>query len=157
MKNLSDRRRRYANGGRSMSDNRECTVFLGVHVAENVLSKMFNDVEVMPYKNPGYDFICNKGKKIDAKSSCTRVRDGRSNSWAFGIKKNKIADYFLCLALDNREDLTPLHIWLIPSDEVNNNVKVSISESVIDKWDKYKLDIGNVTACCNEMRSHNES
>jgi len=55
---------------RPMGENRDCSKFLGVHVAEQVLSQVFNNVEVMPHNNKGFDFICNRGKKIDVKSSC---------------------------------------------------------------------------------------
>lgn len=140
---------RYANGGQPASENKQCPVFLGVNVAEGVLSQVFKDVEVMPYGYKGYDFICNRGKKIDVKSSCTHVRNNRSDSWGFNIKKNKTADFFLCMAFDNREDLTPLYLWLIPAKVVNHSTKASIAKSTIAKWDEYRLDIDKVAACCD--------
>ncbi len=70
-----------------MSDNRECSSFLGCHIAEQVLSKTFKDVEIMPPSNPGYDFICNKGKKIDVKSSCLRYKNPKHKSWMFVISE----------------------------------------------------------------------
>lgn len=145
----------YKHGGKPASENKQCPVFLGVHVAEQVLSKVFKNVEQMPYGHKGCDFICNKGKKIDVKSACTRVRDKCSDNWAFMIRKNKIADFFLCLAFDNREDLNPLHIWLIPGNIINHLMGASISESTISKWDEYKLDIAKVTTCCDSMKHSN--
>lgn len=123
-------------------------MFLGVHIAERVLSYVFKDVEVMPYGNPGYDFTCNKGKLIDAKSSCIR-KDG---SWMFSIRRNIVADFFICLAFDNRKDLTPLHAWMIPGNKLNHLKTTSISQSTIHKWDEYRLDLSKISACCDEIR-----
>ena len=81
------RKLRYAHGCKPASENRQCPAFLGVHVAEQVLSKVFKDVKKMPYGHKGFDFICNKGKKIDVKSSCMRAS---GSNWAFDIRKNKI-------------------------------------------------------------------
>lgn len=131
--------------------NKKCPVFLGCHVAEQVLSNVFKNVETMPMCNPGYDFICNHGKKIDVKSSCKR-KNHRGYRWGFGINHNKIADFFLCLAFDNRESLTPLHLWLIPGHIINDKRGVSISKSTVMKWAKYELDINQTLACCTEMK-----
>ena len=108
----------------------------------------------MPYGHKGFDFFCNKGKKIDVKSACIYIdnRGNRSDSWSFHIHRNSIADYFLCLAFDNREDLNPLHIWLIPGHIVNHLKGATIAESTLSKWDEYKLDINKVATCCNSMK-----
>lgn len=145
-------KRRRAAGEKSMSENRECTQFLGVHVAENVLSKVFEDVIKQPLGNPGFDFICNKGKKIDVKSGCLIYGKSRDERWQFRINKNKIADYFLCLAFDNRKDLNPLHIWLIPASDVNHQVGISVTTATFSKWDEYTLNINKVLNCCNIMK-----
>lgn len=131
-----------------MSKNKDCTSYLGVHIVEGVLGHVFKDVEVMPYGNPGYDVVCNKGKKIDFKGSCLH-KNGR---WSFHIGCNTIADYFLFLAFDNIEDLNPLHVWLIPGDVVNHLTGVGISPSTVSKWDMYKLDVDNVINCCDVIR-----
>ena len=149
--------KRHENGETSMAENGKCSLFLGVHVAEQVLSNVFKDVVQMPNGNAGYDFICNKGKKIDVKSSCTRIHDRWSDHWAFMINKNKIADFFLCLAFDNREDLNPLHIWLIPAKLVNHRMHIGVSESTLSKWNKYKLDINKVAACCDTMKQTSQT
>lgn len=145
---FQDRRR----GHRPFDENRECTLFLGVHVAERVLSHVFNDVEQMPINNIGYDFICNHGKKIDVKSSCMRLHQGHAPNWVFAIKYNTIADYFLCLAFDNRDNLTPLHIWLLPRNTVNHLDSAFICTTKISKWDDYRLDISKTIACCDAMK-----
>lgn len=147
-----NRLRRRANGGMSMSENVDSSMFLGVHVAEQVLRHMFKNVVQMPYGNHGYDFICGKGYLVDAKASCMIIRDRHSPCWKFTIRKNKIADYFILLAFDNRNDINPLHIWMIPGDVINDSTGVSIATTTLDKWDEYRLDIDKVITCCNAMK-----
>ena len=135
-----------------MSENKACTMFLGIHVAERVLSQVFKDVERMPITNPGFDFICNKGMKIDVKSSCRCHSENRSDSWLFHIKKNLIADFFICLAFDSRKSLNPEHIWMIPGGTINNLLNKRIYITNIEKWNEYKLDINKVVKYCDEVR-----
>lgn len=135
-----------------MKDNKQCSSFLGVHIAEEVLQNVFRNVERMAYGNPGYDFVCGEGYLIDCKSSCKRTQNGRNNLWQFNINKNMVAGYFVLLAFDNRTDINPLHIWMIPGHVINNRGSVSISESTIDKWNEYRLDIDRVISCCNQMK-----
>lgn len=135
-----------------MEENRECTLFLGVSVAERVLSHVFKHVERMPFGNTGYDFICGGGYMIEVKSSCRRQYGNSADKWQFGINKNRIAEYFLLLAFDNRDVLNPEHIWLIPAGNINHLVGTSISESRLEKWDKYRIPIDKVIACCDQMK-----
>ena len=134
---------------KSMSENKKCTLYLGVYVAERVLSKVFKHVERMPIHNSGFDFICNRGKKIDVKSSCI-TKDKR---WTFKIDQNQVPDFFLLLAFDNRKKLNPMHMWLIPSDDVCQRGTISVAPSTVNKWDKYQLPIEKVVTCCKEIRS----
>ena len=137
------------NGHLPMDENKDCTLYLGVYVTERLLRHYFRDVEAMPYGNPGFDFICNRDKLIDAKSACLNVNGG----WQFHIKRNVIADFFVLVAFDNREDLNVLHVWMIPGDVVNHLKSASISPSTIHKWDQYKLDVDKASSCCNEMKN----
>ena len=136
-------------GTKPMNENRECASFLGVHVAEKVLANVFKNVERMPHNNKGYDFICGQGYKIDVKSSTIHKKRG---CWQFNIERNKIADHFLCIAFDNRDDLNPLHLWLIPGYVINPYRGVSIRPDTIHRWCEYQLDINRVVACCNTMK-----
>lgn len=136
-------------GHRPFDQNKDCSSYLGVHIAERVLSHVFKNVKRMPTNNPGYDVICNMDKRIDIKSACLTNEYPR---WLFTIKRNTIADFFLCLAFDNREDLTPLHVWLIPGSKLNHLIGTSISPPTIHKWDKYKLDITKISKCCDTIR-----
>ena len=136
-------------GHQPMNENRKCASFLGVYVAERVLSHVFKNVQRMPYNNPGFDFICGKGYKIDVKSAC---RGKNRNSWMFNIDHNTIADYFLFLAFDNRQNLNPMYAWLIPGDKLNHLKGTSISRSTIHKWDEHRSPIDRVVSCCEAMR-----
>lgn len=135
--------------------NRDCSCFLGVHVAERVLSHVFKNVERMPYGTPGYDFICNSGFKIDVKSSVTHTKLQKNRLrkyWIFATNGNTVADYFLCMAFDNREDLNPLHLWLIPSDFATDRTAISISDTTLYKWDDYKKNTEKVVECCETLK-----
>lgn len=157
---INEKNRLYAervrrqNGCSTMEENRSCPSFLGVHIAEEVLLNVFVHVERMPYGTPGYDFICNRGKKVDVKSSCIRVITGHSKRWCYHINQNTNTDYFLCIAFDDRESLNPLYLWMIPAGAINDRLHISISESTLHKWDKYKLEIDKVISCCNIMKAH---
>ena len=135
------------NGG---GGNRYCANFLGIHIAEQILSKIFKNIERMPNCNIGFDLLCGLNYKIDVKSSCFQKR--KPNRWQFGIKQNKIADYFLCLAFDNRNDLNPLHIWLIPGNIINHLHSLTFLESKLNEWSKYEKPIDKVLLCCDKMK-----
>lgn len=101
-----------------MSNNKECGQYLGIYIAERILSKVFENVTRMPNNNSGYDFICKKGYKIDVKSSLLHKRNTQSEYWNFSISYNTIADYFLFIGFDNLDDITPLNIWLIKGIDI---------------------------------------
>jgi hypothetical protein len=112
----------------------------------------------MPYGNPGYDFLCRRGHKIDVKSSCRRwysVRGNNYTGWNFNIRHNHVADYFLCLAFDNRESLNPEHIWLMPSDVVcgKSSLQINDNETSIERWKEYEKPLEKVVMCCNAMKA----
>jgi hypothetical protein len=136
----------------AMLVNHTCPSYLGIHVAERALSKFFKNITRMPMNNIGYDYVCGKGFKIDVKCSC--IIHGDVDYWHFTINENQIADYFLCLAFDNREDLTPMHVWLIPGHIVNTLKGFSISNRTrsLHKWSKYERPLDKVITCCNEMK-----
>ncbi len=104
--------RRWNNGECSpMSENYECASYFGVHIAENYISKLFEDPVVAPYGTRGYDWICKKGKKIELKSRCLQ-RQGKRIGWNFtGIDYNTTADYFMLSGWKDRESL--LHLYVL--------------------------------------------
>ena len=137
-----------------MSENKDCSNYLGVHIAERVLSAFFDRIERMPFGNPGYDFLCGRGFEIDVKSSCLRPHVGGSPYWGFNIRRNLEADYFLCLAFDDRASLEPQHVWLFPSSVVNGRMVLNIpniSDSLA-KWSKYERSLDKVQFCCDVLR-----
>lgn len=133
-----------------MSKAKDSAAYLGIFIAERALSKFFEEITRMPNGNPGFDFICKRGFKIDVKSRC--ISD---NAWGFNIHKNKIANYFLCIAFDNRTNLTPLHVWLIPGKIINEKHMLYISNSInsLAKWLQYEKPLDKVNTCCSIMRA----
>jgi hypothetical protein len=133
-----------------ITTNKESATYLG-SIAEIILSHIYQDVRVMPRGNHGYDIICNKDFLIDIKSSAIGDKYGY---WTFGITHNLIADYFLCIAFNNREDLnTPAHLWMIPGYVINHLDNAKISKSTIDKWSEYELSLDKLTTCCNSRKT----
>lgn len=131
-------------------ENKNCSQYLGC-IAEELLAKTFRDAKRMPFSNPGFDIICNKDMKIDIKSSAI----GYKGFWAFSINKNTIADYFLCIAFESREDLNPVHLWLIPGSDVNHLNCIEICKTTLTKWSKYEQPLDRVLACCDIMKGDN--
>ena len=138
-----------------LGKNRACASFLGVHVAENVLSAYFDNLVRMPSCNVGYDYVCGKGFKIDVKSSCLHKDEIRkSGRWEFRIHRNQIADYFLCLAFDDRESLTPMHVWLFPRaiGAGKNSIVVGNTARSINKYKVFERPVDDVLTACEMMR-----
>lgn len=144
-----------ANGRISMYKNKNCAHYLGVVVAERLVKHLFNDVVMMPFGFPGYDMICNKGKKINVKASTANVRQNKNSitkRWKFNINYNKNCDFYLLMAFDDTINLTPLSAWLMPGEEINENSGISISAKKINDWDCWKMDLDNAQACCDLMK-----
>lgn len=149
---------RYENGGResqghiSMHKNKLCSAYLGIVIGERLIRHLFKNVKVMPHGNPKFDFICGKDFKIDVKTACITLNRGYPQ-WTFGINHNTIADFFIFVAFDNRTYLNPLHLFMIPGNEINNQGSISSTPSRIHKWDKWKRDIKDAQLCCFEMKN----
>lgn len=143
--------------GRSqpMSKNKKCSKYLGVYIAENILSNFFEGLIRMPHDNPGYDFICKKGFKIDVKSSCLYYGKIGNPHWMFRIDHNNTTDYFLCISFDDRTNLTPLHVWLIPGNIINKKSGLTITDSQnsLSKWSQYEKPLDKVNVCCSIMKA----
>ena len=135
-----------------MYENKLCSAYLGVVIAERLCRHLFKDVEIMPYGNTGYDIVCNKGKKIDVKASCMTLHHNKYLRWKFRIDHNTIADFFILVAFDNLTDLNPLHLWMIPGKEINNKSGKSIRPSTLHKWSQWERDINDAQLCCTEMK-----
>ncbi len=149
----------------SMSENKECSNYLGIYITERILSYVFESATQMPFGNKGFDWLCPKGLKIDVKSACLG-KHGNTPAWRFGINKNKIADYFLLLAFDNRTDLNPMHIWLIKGTDIcdgykrnfineKSSLEIYNTKNSINRYKKYELDdkIERVIKCYDKFKN----
>lgn len=132
-------------------DNPNCAPYLGF-ISEQIISKIYSDVKVMPNNNIGYDLICFNKYKIDVKASCRIIRNDHADRWNFHIYKNKIPDYFACIAFDNRINLNIEYYWLIPGNILNNQLGSGISETTLKKWDKYRQS-NKIINECNIVKS----
>lgn len=139
---------KYTHGMQPMSKKKDCSCFLGIYVAEGLVSKYFKNPIRMPRNNPGYDFVCSNGFKIDVKSSVLT----KNNGWEFNILENKTANYFLCLAYDTRIDINLRHVWLFPCAVVNHMRVISSTQSRIAKWSQYEQPIGDMKVCCDTLK-----
>ena len=128
--------------GLLMSENKECTKYLGVHICENkeFLSKIINIVESMPENNPGYDVVCVRDKKVDVKCACLTVDNSQ---WSFNIDNNKIADYFLMISFNDRENLSIMHIWLVKGDSVIEKTTWNSKEFIVNEMETIHVGKGN--------------
>jgi len=156
------RRDYYHNGGgrekvgcTAMKENNSCPQYLGIVINERLIKHLFPDAEMMPMHFPGYDFTCRRGKKVNAKASTTFIRENKKSNtvfWYFNFLKNKIPDFFLCVAYSSVENPTPLHIWMVPGKEINYLSTISINSSTIHKWDQWRMDVDKAQACCTAMK-----
>jgi hypothetical protein len=142
-------------GCHPMSENRSCAGWLGIHVAERALSKFFAHITRTPSGSSGGDFRCDKGFLIDVKCACLHFRVGQCAHWTVFPGHNTEADFFLFLLFDNRKDLTPMHVMLVPGCVVNNQSSVSITNNIksLAKWVQYEKPLDKVVCCCEKMRS----
>lgn len=142
-----------------------CGNYTGIHIAEKMLSKVFSYMEKAPVGYP-YDFICNKGLRVDSKCSLMKSNLNRKSLyWSFCIRKNKKADVFCLIALDNISNnvaINPMvkYVWLVPGDALigkrvlNDRTGLGVTVGNIEKLDKYRrVDMeGRIIKCCNSLK-----
>lgn len=122
--------------------NKDCPSHFG-DFTENLMILTFEDATRMPYGNPGFDWTCKKGYKIDNKSRCLSYYvNSEWLGWTFPIRYNDIADWFILSAWDDRESLKPLHVWAFHK---NDMIRYRIGGHYILKKfrDRYGLSIPN--------------
>ena len=149
--------------GRSspMQSNEDCTIYFGIWVAENYIIKTFEDAIKAPYGTIGYDWTCNKGKKIECKARCL----DSPNRWNYQIADNNnnyntIADYFIISAWDNRESLNPLHVWIFHKYDIIRgepfwmrlSISISNTEKGLKEFKKYEVTdrLDKLKELCNK-------
>jgi hypothetical protein len=143
------------------NENKGCTLYFGSHIAEKLLLSTFSNVNKAPMNNPGYDFVCGKGFKVDVKASCIihgerKLKSGvvkQTPYWLFNIKFNDVADQFAFIAFDSRDSLVPLHFWIVPADVVNKKYNVTIFPSTFHKWSKYERPIDKMLSECTTTKN----
>ena len=135
------------------NENKLCGLYLGVYIAEQILSNYFNSMEKAPMHTKGYDFICGNGFKIDVKSSSRRLSTIGKKVWQFDLRCNHVADYFLLIAFSEREHPMPLHVWLVPSDLYRDQQKIGISDNIksLNRWKQYERPIAGIIEKCNSF------
>lgn len=126
--------------------NEDCSAHFG-DFTESIMIQTFDDAVRMPYGNPGFDWVCNKGDKIDNKGVCLVHVDGRPPEWVFGIKWNNIADWFILSAWDNRDSLTPLHVWTFHKNDIvrgrkfwrRDSLTITNTQEGIREFEEYEV------------------
>lgn len=112
-------------------DNPDCSSWFG-YISENYVMKTFEDPIPMPPCNPGFDWKCKKGKRIDHKGRCLGYSKlSNWSGWRFPIRWNNIADYFILSAWDNRDSLTPLHVWIFHKNDIIRGRKFWRRDSIV--------------------------
>ena len=155
---------------KSMYKNKNCAAYLGIVVGESLLENFFKDITRAPFGNKGFDFVCSNGYKIDSKISTSRTHKGaliENVHWSFEFRNNTLADYFCCIAIDQRDDVYNLNIikaWLIPRDAVSMTgipmhelTTLTISSSNIPYWKQYELNENILNGCCTAIGSKSEA
>lgn len=122
-----------------MTENKDCSKYFGIHIAEKHVSSLFTNPIRMPHDNPGFDWICAKGQKIQHKARC--LYD--STKWNFRIGYNNIADYFMLSGWNNREDLEPIYLWLFHKDDIVRERKF---------WQRESFQIINIPKYLSQFR-----
>lgn len=97
--------------------NEDCSSHFG-EFTENLMIQTFEDPIRMPYGNPGFDWKCKNGEKIDNKGACLIYTKGRSPRWILPIEHNNIADWFILSMWDNRDSLNPLHVLAFHKNDI---------------------------------------
>lgn len=97
--------------GRSVPNgvNEDSATYLS-EFTENFMIQKYPGAKKMPPCNPGFDYLWN-GIKIDVKGSCIFYRIDRQPGFIFHVRHNHIADKFVLVGCDNRENMNPLFAW----------------------------------------------
>lgn len=131
-----------------MEFNTDCPSYFGIYIAEKYIIQTFEEPIPMPPNNPGFDWLCKNGLKIQSKARCIGYRSCCDSSiFEFLIKRNSIADWFILSAWDNRDSLVPLHIWAFHKNDIVRGRKFCefVSLSITNKpeylkeFEKYEV------------------
>lgn len=101
--NFNDYRREFLHEtGRNLPKefDEDCSRYFGEFIAENYIIKTFENPVRMPPNNPGFDWLCKKGEKIQCKARCLKYESGHSPRWSYRLADNRgnfneTADWFI--------------------------------------------------------------
>jgi len=130
---------------------KDSSQYLGIYINERILKHVMPNAVLMDNNNPGYDLVCGKGYLVDAKAAVASHYKENTCKWMFGIRQNKIPDYFLLTAYKDRTTLEIVHMWLIPGIQLNDKQTISISSSTIEKWNDWKIDHTDALNCISKI------
>ena len=171
--NNAERDREWAHDtGRNLPKeiNEDCPAHFG-DFTESLMILTFEDAVKMPCDNPGFDWTCKKGYKIDNKSRCLYYNISEDwLGWTFPIRFNKTAEWFILSAWDDRNSLNPLHVWAFHKNDMviyrigghyilkkfcdRYGISISNTQEGLKKFEKYEITnrLDKLKEFCNEKR-----
>lgn len=107
---------------RPIEEAKDSGPYFGICIGEKYISKTFDNPKMMPYGNPGYDWICKNGLKIQLECRClcdNTCSPGANPQFKFThIDYNKVADVFILSGWKDRESLEPLFVLAFKKDDI---------------------------------------
>lgn len=136
------------------SENENCSSWLGVEIGEKIIGRYILPIllgkikEEMPVAGYPFDFVLEDGTKVDVKVRCL-IDDYK---WLYEVSYNNKTDYFLLIAIDNREDRNIVDIWLIHK---NDNVQYGHSYSIRKEfWDRTGFSVCKSERCIKKLEKY---
>ena len=150
-------------------ENENCTMYLGISIGEELFKEFlltyFERVIGFHPHNRGFDFICkdprqefidrhphlrlerNKEYMIQLKLLCLQSNDDGWNGWNFHVDHNRIPDFYILSAWDNREYLNPIHIWMFHKNDIIRKKEfwqrislcITNKQIYLEEYKKYEL------------------
>lgn len=114
------KRKRWDRGvQRPIEEAKDCPAYFGVCIGEKYVSRTFDNPKMMPYGNPGYDWECKNGLKIQLECRCLSDNLWFNQQFKFThIDYNKVADVFILSGWKDRESLEPLLVLAFKKDDI---------------------------------------
>ena len=160
--NAERQREQSYNTGKSLPKEfrEDCPVYFG-DFTESLMIQTFEGAVRMRHNNPGFDWICKRGDKIDNKGRCL-IYNNKSPNWIFNIRYNNIADWFILSAWDSRDSLTPLHVWAFHKDDIvggkkfwrRDSFSITNTPKGLKEFEKYEITgrLDKLKELCNKKK-----
>lgn len=132
---------------RPIEEAKDSPTYFGVCIGEKYVSQTFDNPKMMPYGNPGYDWECKNGLKIQHEARCLCksecASEGTNPQFKFThIDYNKVADVFILSGWKDRESLEPLLVLAFKKDDIVRGEPF---------WMRDSLSITNIPECLREF------